>query len=170
MTTVTVEGFRELDAALARLSKSAGKAAMRKAGIKALEPIAEAARALAPNDPATGGYDLAKSITVGTKLSKSQAKTHRRAVRDNKATVEVFAGAGPLPQAVYTEFGTSPFINGGRFAGSQNPGISPQPFLRPAWDSGKMQVLEDLKVALWEEIQKAIGRAERRAARAAAGG
>jgi len=136
--TVTVEltGFKELDAKLEQLSRSAGKAALRRAGIIALEPIAKAARGSAPDDPATGGYDLAESITVGTKRSRAQKKVHRKAVRDDKSSVEVFAGAGPLPQAIYKEFGTSPFINAGIYAGSQNPGVSPEPFMRPAWDGG----------------------------------
>lgn len=149
--TIRLSGFKELDSALERLSKAAGKGVLRRAGKTALEPIADAARSMAPNDPNTGGFDLVKSITVGTKLSKRQQGLHRKTVRDDKASVEVFVGAGPLPQAHLQEFGTIKH--------------APQPFMRPAWEAGKMKVLEDLKKELWAEVEKAAARAARKAAR-----
>jgi HK97 gp10 family phage protein len=167
--TVKVTGFIELDAALKDLTRAAGKAALRRAGIKALEPIAESARSKAPSDPATGGYDLKSSITVGTKLSRSQRRRHRKMVKNDKSSVEVFVGAGPLAQALHTEFGTSPFISGGKFAGAHNPGIPAQPWMRPAWDGGKARVVQDLKTELWVEVEKAAKRAARKRARAAKG-
>jgi hypothetical protein len=90
-------------------------------------------------------------------------------VRDDKASVEVFVGAGPLPQAIYKEFGTEPHINAGIFAGTQNPGTAPQPFMRPAWDSGGAKVLDDLKKELWSEVDKAAKRAAKKRAKAAKG-
>src|SRR5690606_2513631 len=149
---------------------AAGKGVLRRAGIKALHPIAEAAFNLAPDDPATGGYDLKESIGVSTKLSRSAKRQHRKTVRDDKASVEVFVVAGPLPHAVMMEFGTARAITEGRCAGTQRPGTAPQPFMRPAWDQGRMRVLEDLKKELWAEIDKAVARAQRKAARLAAKG
>lgn len=170
--TVTVEttGFAELDRQLRNLSKSAGKAVLRRALKTAAEPMAEIARSLAPDDAATGGFDLKSSIKYGTVLSRSQKKAHRKMFRNDKASVEGFVGAGPLAQAVFTEFGTSPFINGGQYAGTQNPGITAQPFMRPAWDQDKMAMLDRLRSELWSELEKAVARADRRAASAAAGG
>jgi HK97 gp10 family phage protein len=164
-----VTGFKELDAALKTMTRAAGKGALRRAGIKALETVAESARSKAPSDPTTGGYDLKASIAVSTKLSRSQRRRHRKTVKNDKSSVEVFVGAGPLPQALHTEFGTSPFISGGKFAGAQNPGIRAQPWMRPAWDGGKAQVVEDLKTELWIEVEKAARRAARKKARAAKG-
>lgn len=152
---VKVEGFRELDANLQRLTKSAGKAVLRRAAIKALEPTAQIARSLAPNDPETGGFDLELSIVVGTALSRRQRGQHRKMFRDDRASVEVFMGAGPLPQAHNQEFG--------------NIRHRPQPFMRPAWDQDHMAVLDRLKADLWAELSKAIRRAERKAAKAARG-
>lgn len=170
MTTIKLEGFAEVDAALEDLSKAAGKGVLRRAGIKALHPIAETAFNMAPDDPATGGYDLKASIGVSTKLSPRQKAKHRKTVRDDKSSVEVFVGAGPITQAHTVEFGTAPHINAGMFAGTQHPGTAPQPFMRPAWDAGKMGVLEDLKRELWAEIEKAAARAARKSARLAARG
>lgn len=163
--TVTITGLRDLDAQLTRLSKAAGKGALRRSLKAAAEPTAAIARSLAPDDPETGGFDLRNSIKVGTKLSRSQAKAHRRMFRDQRASVEMFVGAGPLPQAVYNEFGTAPFINKGKFAGTRNPGVRAQPFMRPAWDQDQRAMLERLKTELWKQVSAAIVRAERRAAR-----
>ena len=45
-----------------------------------------------------------------------------------------------------------------------------QPFMRPAWDQDHKALLERLKVEIWTEIKKSMARAERKAARLAAGG
>jgi HK97 gp10 family phage protein len=154
--TVRVEGLRELERALEELPKSTGKAVLRRVLKKRAEPIARHMTALAPDDPATGGNDLRSSIGVSTKLSKRQASQHRKMFKDDKASVEMFVGAGPLPQAHLQEFGSS--IHG------------PQPFARPAWDAGHGALLEGLKDDLWSEIKKSADRLARKSARAAAKG
>lgn len=150
-TFVSVEGLREIDAAMDDLTKASAKGVLRRSGIKALEPMAEVARGLAPDNPATGAPDLGSSIAVGTKLSKRQAGLHRKMFRDDKASAEVFMGPGPDPAAWNQEFGN---VNHG-----------PQPFMRPAWDGGKDRLLKDLQKLLWAEIDKAAARAARKAAR-----
>jgi HK97 gp10 family phage protein len=155
--TVRVEGLSELDRVLGELPKSVARNTLRRVGIKALQPVAEAARKLAPDDPETGGYDLRNSITVGTRLSRRQTRLSRRAVRAGEADkhfAEVHAGPGPLPQAHLQEFGT---VN--------HP---PQPFMRPAWDSNKGAVLETVTRDLGGEIDKAAKRVAARKARLAA--
>jgi HK97 gp10 family phage protein len=158
-TTVKVEGLRELDAALGELSKSAARAVLRRVGLKALQPVAETARSLAPDDPATSGNDLKSSIGVGTKLSPRQARLARSAVRKGEADkhfAEVYAGAGPDPAAHNQEYGN---IHHGA-----------QPFMRPAWDQNKGKVLEIIKSDLGTEIEKSAKRAAARAARLKAKG
>lgn len=149
-TSFRVEGFSELDNALKELPKATGKNALRRAARKALEPVMEAARSMAPVDDGT----LRNSLKVATKLSKRQASIHRKMVRDDKASVEVYAGASALPQAHLSEFGT---VN-----------QAPQPFLRPAWDQNKDKVLDVMKTELGNEIEKAAKRLAKRAARKAA--
>ena len=167
--TVSLTGFADLERQLEKLSKSAGKGVLRRSLKTAAEPMAAIAKSLAPDDASTGGFDLKASIKYGTVLSRSQKKAHRKMFRNDKASVEGFVGAGPLAQAVFTEFGTSPFINGGQYAGTQNPGIAAQPFMRPAWEQDKMAMLERLKSELWSELEKSIIRADAKAARAARG-
>ena len=153
-TTVRVEGLSDLDAALGALAeeygKANGKAVLRRVGIKALQPMAEAARGLAPDDPETEGNDLKASITVGTKLNKTQAREARK--DENKALVTVYMGTND-PAGVQQEFGN---VNHG-----------PQPFMRPAFDANAEGAIKIVASELGPEIEKtAVRLAKRRAAKA----
>lgn len=128
---------------------------MRRALLKSGKPLADLARSMAPDDPATGGFDLKTSIIISTALSRRQKKLAKRLFPSERSSVEVYVGAGPLPQAHLQEFGT-------RHHG-------PQSFLRPAWMQDRQALLERLKQDVWAEVSKSIAHAERRAARAAAG-
>lgn len=147
MTTVRTEGFADLERALEDLSKRTGKSVLRRSLKKASEPMAEAANAIAPVGD-TGDY--ARSFQYGTRLNKRQAGIHRKMFRDDRAAVEGFVGTND-PAGVQQEFGN---INHG-----------PQPALRPAWDQESRQTLDRLGDILWEELDKAVQRAARRAAR-----
>jgi HK97 gp10 family phage protein len=150
METVSLEGFKELERELEKLSKAAGKGALRRSLKKAGQPMADLMQSLAPiGETATDA--LADSVTIGTQLSKRQKGMHRRMFRDDKASVEMFVGPGPDPAAWNQEFGN---INHGA-----------QPFARPAWDQEAKPTLERLKPLLWSEIEKSLSRAARRAAR-----
>ncbi|MDF1606957.1 HK97 gp10 family phage protein [Hoeflea sp. YIM 152468] len=155
-TTVKIEGLRDLEVALSELPKSTGKAVIRRTLKKAGEPIADRWRSLAPDDPNTSGDDYRSSITVSTKLSKRQRAAHRKMFRDDKASVEMFVGAGPLPHPHQQEFGN---VNHG-----------PQPAGRPAWDEKQGQALGIIRTEMWSEIEKAAKRLARKAARLAAKG
>ena len=157
-TTVRVEGLSELDAALGALAaeygNAAGKGVLRRVADKALQPMAEAARQMAPDDPATTGSDLKASIVVGGKLTKRQAALARK--DQNKSTVTRYMGTAD-PAGVPQEFGT---VNHG-----------PQPFMRPAWDAEKDGALKIVADELGPEIEKTAARlAKRRAAKAARAG
>jgi HK97 gp10 family phage protein len=146
--TVKLSGFKALDRELAKLASVATrKASARRALKKAAQPLADLAESLAPRKSG----DLAISVGVGTKLTKRQAGLHRKMFASDKAAVEMFVGAGGLAQATQQEFG--------------NFRHAPKPFMRPAWDQDKMQMLGRLKVELWADIEKAVARAEARAAR-----
>lgn len=155
--TVKIEGLSELDAKLGELSKAAGKAALRRSLKKSAEPLAALMQSLAPDrEGSPAERDLRQSIAVSTKLSKRQASMHRKMFRNDKASVEMFVGAGKLPHPHLVEFGTFK--------------MDPQPFARPAWDQDKMALLERLKDAIRVEIEKSVARARRKAARLAAKG
>jgi HK97 gp10 family phage protein len=151
---VKIDGLRELDAALGEFSKATARGILRRVGIKALEPVAERMRQMAPDDPDTGGNDLRSSIMVGTKLSARQAKGKRGEKKAGETSfVEVYAGPGPLPHAHLQEFGTAHH--------------GPQPYARPAWDEGKDGVLKSVATDLGAEIDKTAKRLAARAAKKA---
>jgi len=84
-----------------------------------LQPMADEMRALA----ARGTGEMADSVTVSTDLSPHQA-----AINQPIAEIEVFAGPGPLVQAIQEEFG--------------NYHQAPQPFIRPAFDGNVDQAMK----------------------------
>ena len=145
--TVSVQGLADLDRQLGQLKASTAKGVLRRVGKAALQPFDTAWREAAPH--LSGA--LADSGSVGSKLSRTQRKAHER-----ESFVEVFAGPGPLPQAVQQEFG--------------NATNRPQPFVRPAWDATKFQVLDSVKDQLGAEIRKTALRQARKAAKLAAKG
>jgi HK97 gp10 family phage protein len=144
---VKVEGLKPLKDALQDLGKATGRNVMRRVLLERGEPIAEAMR---QNAPVATGY-LQGSIDVSTRLAPSARKGHEK-LSDN--AVEVFIGPSATPRAIMQEFGTV-----------HHP---PQPFARPAWDANKDETLEGIKDDIWAEIQKAVARRARKAAKAAA--
>lgn len=150
-TTIRVDGLKELDAALGQLPKATAKGVLRRVGRKALEPMAETARQLAPDDPDTSQDDLKASITVGTQLNARQKKLAKR--DQGKALVTVYMGTADVA-GVPQEFGT---VN--------HP---PQPFMRPAYERHKMQAIETVRDELGGEIERTVQRAAKRAAAKAA--
>lgn len=157
--TFKVEGLSELNAALEQLSKSTGRAVLRRVGMRALQPVAEAARSNAMiGKTRRWKVRLRDTITVASKLTKAQAKKNRKLVREGGAdssAVEVYAGSRSS-RAPLLEFGTI-----------KTP---PHPFMRPAWDANKARVLELVKDGLKTEISATAARVAKRAARAAAKG
>ncbi len=151
-TTVKIDGLRELDSALADLPRATGKNVLRRTLRKVAEPMAAQMKALAPVDEG----DLRDGIGVGTRLTRRQRSLHRKMFKDDKASVEMFVGAGGHPQAHLREFG-----------GDGNP---PQPFGRPTWDQHKGQLVDKIGSEMMTEIDKAAKRLARKTARLAAKG
>jgi HK97 gp10 family phage protein len=138
---VKVQGLRELDRALQELKVSTARNVGRRTLRDALEPMAQAARQNVAQDR-TG--ELRESIGVTT--GRPRGRGYRRQDR-----IEAHMGPGQQPQGIQEEFG--------------NRKQSPRPFMRPAWEAGKEQLLEDVKTNLATHIDKATKRAARKAAR-----
>ncbi|RRH71997.1 HK97 gp10 family phage protein [Falsigemmobacter faecalis] len=135
--TIRTKGFKEIEQALKGIEKKAtAKVVMRRSLIKAAKPVADKAQAMAPKGPKP---ELSPSVGVSTKLSKRQKKLHRKAFRSDKASVEVFVGAGPLSSAHNQEFGNENHVA--------------QPFLRPAWDAEGRATLDRLGDEMWRQIE-----------------
>lgn len=175
---VRVEGLKELDKALGELSKAAARNALRRALIKAAEPMRSAAERNAPVD--TGA--LKRSIILTSKIdnragkaefaavmksggTKAQAvqalRDARRAKGIGESFAEVFmgprkAGKQASIKAMVQEFGSHK--------------QSAQPYMRPAFDGQAPAVIDGIRGELSAEIDKAVKRARARAAKKAAKG
>lgn len=138
--TIKLTGFKELDAGLAQFKKTTERAILRRVAVKALEPVAERAKQLAPVDEG----DLRDSIVVGTNVNKAARADARR---DPVQGVRVYVGTSNR-NGVPREFGTV------RSAAD--------PFLRPAWDTEQDGVLDTVKEELAAEIDKTAARVAKR--------
>lgn len=140
-----LSGFKELDNTLRLLPKATGKRTLRKIGIDGLEPIADNMRRKAR----TRYGDLEESITVGTKLSRSQKRyAGLMGGRKSQSMVVVHAGPGPNPQSITEEFGTF--------------NQSPNPFVAPAWEAGRRNLFNFVKSNLSTRIKAAADRARKK--------
>lgn len=148
-TRIRIDGLSETLEALRELPKATARNVVVRVLKKRGQPIADKARRLAPVESGK----LRSSVGVSTKLTRRQRSLHTKA---GPQDVEVFVGAGPQPQAHMQEFGT--FKD------------RPQPFMRPAWDDNKGELIDGIAKDLWDEIAKAAARLARKAARAAARG
>jgi HK97 gp10 family phage protein len=157
---VNATGFKELDAALAQLPKAAAKRTLQRTLLKAAQPIADAASANAPRD--TG--ELSEGISVGTRLGNNVGKAEY---------AEVMKSGGTKGQAVAAMRGARRDANGGTFAvafvgprkgKTKREAIKaivqefgsvkqpPQAYMRPAWDSEKMNAMAICRRELATEI------------------
>ena len=165
-------GLKETMDALEQLpTVSMQKGAIRNALKAAGQPIAEAAREGAPYDPrVTKGFEKSKHLRDTISVSTSLKASQRRG-RFDKSVVTVYVGSSS-PHAHLVEFGTTErtldeprTVNiGGNVVTITTTGrMSPNPFLRTAWDMNKEKAVEILGRELWEQIAKAARRLAKKA-------
>jgi HK97 gp10 family phage protein len=140
--SVKIEGLAEVAEGLEELPKATATNVLKRALLKAANPIAQTAKRLAPR---LSGQ-LQQSIEPGTKLSRRQKSLYHK-----ESKVEIFVGPAALAQAITQEFGTV-------FHGAQ-------PFMRPAWDANKREAFNLIKEELANEIEKARARIARKTAK-----
>jgi HK97 gp10 family phage protein len=171
-TLVTIEGLKDLEAALSDLPNSTARSVLVRALKKAGQPLADHAKQLVP--VRTG--HLRDSIVVASKVRNLTGLAEygqtlraggtrdeaRQALRDerrsgtqlgSRATIEVGTAS---PVAHLQELGTIK--------------MAAHPFMRPAYEADKTAVLASISSQLKAEIDKAVARAERKAARLLAKG
>lgn len=176
-TSVRVEGFVELDKALAELPKATARNVLKRILLKAGQPIAEAAAANAPKDTlelsqsiavssriknTTGNAEFAAAMRAG--LGQAAAVTAmrnaRRAAGGKGSFAEVAVGPGKAKdkagaiKRIVQEFG-SIYVKG-------------TAYMRRAWEAKKYQALEVIKAELGDEIIRTAKRVAKNAARRAA--
>jgi len=135
--------------ALRDFPKAIGRGALRRALVKAADPVAERARALAPDDPKTPAPDLKSSIMVGTVLT-GRAKR----VAPKESEVEVYVG--PARQAGRSVLNYAATVEFGTFR------APPYAYMRPAWDQTQGEVQPILARELVPEIEAAAARLTKR--------
>lgn len=160
-----LHGVKELLAMFDQLpTVSMQKTVLGNALVRAGEPIAEAARASCPVGP-TG--NLRRSIHVSRKLNPSQRKGWR-----DRSVVTVYVGSN-APHAHLVEFGTVErtlkkprnILFNGRWVTIRSTGfVSPNPFLRNAWDAMKYKALKMFAGEMEQQIYMAARRLAKRAA------
>lgn len=82
-------------------------------------------KSLAPVD--SGDLQMSISWTYGD-APKGSLKIGQIKSREGNIRITIYAGGGDAFAARFVEFGTNPFISGGKFAGAKNPGVRAQPF------------------------------------------
>lgn len=153
-------GARELEAALHALGQDRLiKATLRRALLRASKPAVATAQRLAPKH--TGR--MSDKINVSSTLARRQRRGG--GYRYNPSTAYVWLGSAPRGPGTLAEFGTGPRYHKRtrKFVGA----APAQPFLRPAWEQHKHQILDDFSRELWSQIEKSAKRLARRQAKAA---
>lgn len=149
-----IQGAGDIERALAELARGTAKGVTRRAMKKALQPVAKAAEA------------SPFAIAVTSKLAASQ----RRGTGKDRGPNLISLYVGPVqqdgshaPHAHLIELGTGPrYHKSGKYVGA----VLADPFMRPAWDENRDQVLKILRREVWKEIEKTLARAARKAAKA----
>ena len=141
---VKLEGFRELDAALAQLPKNIERSLLLRVAKKAMAPVRDRAKANAPRDQG----DLADSIVMQASRLTRAAKSQDR--KRPKKGVRLYVGTADKA-GFLQEFGT---VN--------QPA---QPFFRPAWDGEKETLIVKVGRDLGPEIEKTAKRLAKRRAK-----
>lgn len=142
-----VYGTQETLEALREFPRATGRATLRRALVKAAQPVAIVARSYSPDDPTTPAPDLKGSIDVATQLT-------RRHRGDKRNEVEVYvgptrvAGRMVLNYASIQEFGSYK--------------QAAHPFMRPAWERTKDLVMTLLARELTIEFEKTATRLSRK--------
>ena len=156
-----VEGLSDLEDALKELPKATAKNCIRRALLLAAVPIEQEAtnlirvRRVKPQIATAkikftsgdaGKRAFAEAMARGaTRLEAGQAAHEANAAatgEDNSGITSGVTAVGPTKRAFYGfEFGT---IH-----------LAPRPFMRPAWDDNKLQVLDIIKTELKDQIEKA---------------
>ena len=146
-------GFKEMDALLQAIPRQLAGQGVSSGMRRALQPVAAAARSYAPGS-------LSERIRIAPTIKAGQqAQSLEKPGRGRKV---MYVGS-TAPHGHLVEFGTGPrYHANGKYVGI----MPPDPFLRPAWDANKDEVLANLATAIRDEIAKALERRTSRAIKA----
>ncbi|MET3899674.1 HK97 gp10 family phage protein [Devosia sp. UYZn731] len=69
--------------------------------------------------------------------------------------ITIYAGDDKAFYARWVEFGTSAHVNGGLYAGSDNPGTPARPFFFPSWRAGRKRAKARVTRAITKSAKRA---------------
>jgi HK97 gp10 family phage protein len=145
-TRVSISGLSDLKHMLrTELPDATAKRVLKRVLRKQAEKVAVVAIG---NVPVGKTHHLRSSIGVGDKLTPYQRRTFRK---KDPSDVVMHVGSGrtsgspkTLPYAHIIEYGSKDH--------------AAQPFMRPAWDAVKGQIVNEIAADIWDEIKRAIAR------------
>lgn len=124
---------------------------------KAMEAIAAQVVAMAKSLVAVDDGDLRDSIgwTWGEAPQGSISLGVVKGGASDTLRITIYAGNDKAFYARWVEFGTSAHSNGGKFAGTDNPGTTAQPFFYPAWRALRKSARGQLSRAITKSAKRA---------------
>jgi HK97 gp10 family phage protein len=169
-----ITGLRHLSTKLSKSMPAQVRARIKQAMAEGADEMVSTMRNLAPalKEPKKGrrAGALKESIVAtmgGAEVPKYAAFRQRKQgksrnskpieVADPELSVVITAGNNAVRYAHMVEFGTAPHINGGKFAGTQNPGAKAQPFFYPGYRANKKQFRAKVRAAIRKGIKEAAG-------------
>lgn len=156
MTTVQIEGFKELERALVEeLPKATARNVLRRTAVNAIEPIREGMTERAPFDPEDRDQD-GQHLKETMRVQVAGARLARAVGVSRQQGVLVLAGPAPVGQraranAGWQEFGTLK--------------MPPKGYARSTADDRAHVVIDNARDELAAQIDKAKARIARKAAR-----
>ena len=157
---MVLEGAEALEANLRELPRQLARNTLRRALLKAAQPMADEARRLLPSMAAWKN----EYVVAGYRLSARQQAQAPKPQRMAGQPVEVFVYVGVKPKRHLhlLEFGTGPrYTKTGAYRGM----MQADPFMRPAFDQTTTLVLEDFGRTLGREIEATASRLAKRNAK-----
>ena len=141
----TILGLAKLDRKMKRMPDVA-KQLIQDAMSQGADEIIDMMKRLVPVD----NGDLRDSIgwTWGKKPKYAQAIAAMKSAMAGDLTITIYAGNSKVRYAHLVEFGTAPHINGGMFAGTQNPGVKASPFFFVSWRANRKKVKSRIRRAI----------------------
>ncbi len=157
LVSMEIVGAEALEKALRDLGSDPEiRKTLKSALLQAGEVMARAARRRAPKGKTRR---LAEGIDVSLQLSRRQRSSGQKPGPNGAVA---YLGAKPIGPAVLIEFGTTKrHWRNGKSTGH----VPPHPFMRPAFEETKAEVLDLFSKLLWIEIDKATARIAKRQAK-----
>lgn len=152
--SLAMTGDKDLVRTLRKLGRGPGTAAQSVALQTAMKPIRDEAKLrVARNGSVRSGDELPKNDKRADQLVRNIVVRRRPGAR---GTVRVWVAIRGKRRSVahLVEFGTAPHYQPGR--GIMHPGARAKPFLRPAFEDKKHEVIQTFGEEIWREIEKQV--------------